>query len=188
MFVEFDNELVFPIIEMLLGGAGDTGDPGRELSEIEDEIMQDIVLSDLAPGCDCVADAGSLAFTAGPRIKAAEMHQAFSSNEKATVFSFGVQLGSATGTFRLVLSTEFVNTLLKQIRLDQPQRKSRVWSFPDATPPRAHSRLRRGGYRRIAGPESSGTRSDCTAARLGAEAARADTQPRNVDSRGTWIV
>ena len=129
MFVEFDNELVFPIIELLLGGAGDTGDPGRELSEIEDEIMQDIVLL-IWRRAAIAWRMPDLSYAASPRIKAAEMHQAFSINEKATVFSFGVQLGSATGTFRLVLSTEFVNTLLKQIRLDQPQKKSRVWSFP----------------------------------------------------------
>ena len=129
MFVEFDNDLVFPIIELLLGGAGDTGDPGRELSEIEDEIMQDIVLL-IWRQAAIAWRMPDLSHDAGPRIKAAEMHQAFSMNEKATVFSFGVHLGSATGTFRLVLSTEFVNTLLKQIRLDQPQKKSRVWSFP----------------------------------------------------------
>jgi flagellar motor switch protein FliM len=34
VFVEFDNELIFPIIELLLGGAGDAKDPGRILSEI----------------------------------------------------------------------------------------------------------------------------------------------------------
>ena len=71
-----------------------------------------------------------LSDAAGPRIKAGEMQQAFSMNEKATVLSFGVKLGSATGTFSLVLSAEFVKTLLKQLKVDQPQRKSRVRSFP----------------------------------------------------------
>jgi flagellar motor switch protein FliM len=129
MFVEFDNELIFPIIEMLLGGLGNAGDPGRELSEIEDEIMQDIVLL-IWRQAAIAWRMPDLPLTAGARIKAGEMHQAFSSSEKATVFSFGVQLGSASGVFRMVVSTEFVNTLLKQIRLDQPQRKSRVWNFP----------------------------------------------------------
>ena len=129
MFVECDSEFVFPIIEMLLGGTGGAGDPGRELSEIEDEIMLDVAL--LIWRQALIAwRMPDLSNAAGPRIKAGEMHQAFSTNEKATVLSFGVQLGSATGTFRLVLSTESVNTLLKQLRLDQPQRKSRVWSFP----------------------------------------------------------
>ncbi len=129
VFVECDSELVFPIIEMLLGGSGDTRNPDRELSEIEDEIMLDVVLLIFRQAA-IAWRMPDLTNDVGPRIKAGEIHQAFSMNEKATVLSFGVQLGSATGTFRLVLSTEFVNTLLKQLRLDQPQRKSRVWSFP----------------------------------------------------------
>jgi len=72
---------------------------------------------------------------------------------------FRVQLGSATGTFRLVLSTESVNTLLKQLRLDQPQRKFAYGAF-QCHPSRANSRLRRGGYRRTAWFESCGTRPD----------------------------
>jgi flagellar motor switch protein FliM len=129
MFMEFDNELVFPIIELLLGGSGAAEDPGRELSEIEDEIMQDIVL---LIGRQAVAawQMPDLAFVAGHRIKASEMHQAFAINEIATVFRFGVQLAGVAGSFRLIFSAEFLNAVLKQIRLDQPQRRSRVWSFP----------------------------------------------------------
>lgn len=129
VFAEFDGDLVFPIIEMLLGGSGETGNPGRALSEIEDEIMQDVVLL-VWRQVEVAWRMPNLSNTAGPRIKAGEMHQAISMNENATVASFAVQLGSAMGSFRLVLSTEFVNTLLKQMRLDQPQRKSRVRSFP----------------------------------------------------------
>lgn len=129
LFLEFDNDLVFPIIELLLGGSGDTRDPGRDPSEIEEEIMQDILLLMWRQ----VAEAWqtpSAALDAGPRIKAAEMHQAFPMNEKATVFRFSAQLGGVTGAFRMVMTTEFLNALLKQIRRDQPQRKSRVWTFP----------------------------------------------------------
>jgi flagellar motor switch protein FliM len=131
VFVEFDNELIFPIIELLLGGAGDAKDPGRILSEIEEEIMQDIVLLvwQQAVSTWRIADTH---LDAGPRINASEMQQAFGINEKATVFRFGVQLGSVASSFRLVLSTEFINTLLKQIKLDRPQTKSRVRSFPMA--------------------------------------------------------
>jgi flagellar motor switch protein FliM len=129
LFLEFENELVFPIIELLLGGAGDSRDPGREMSEIEEEIMQDIV--HLVWRQIAVAwRTPDLPLEAGPRIKAVEMHQAFPMSDKATVFRFTAQLGSVAGSFRLVLTTDFVNSLLKKIRADQPQRKSRVWNFP----------------------------------------------------------
>ncbi len=130
-FVEFDNELVFPIIEILLGGSGDARDPGRSLSEIEEEIMQDIMLLVWRQAVSAWR-MPEIPTAAGLRIKASEMHQAFALDEKATVLRFGVQLGAASSSFRLVFSTEFVNTLLKQIRLDKPQTRSRVWSFPMA--------------------------------------------------------
>ncbi len=38
-----------------------------------------------------------------------------------------------TGSFKLVLPTEFLNVLMTQINRDQPQKDARVWSFP--TPP-----------------------------------------------------
>lgn len=131
LFLEFDNDFVFPMIELLLGGAGDTRDPGRELSEIEEEIMQDILLLVWRQIATAWKMPDAL-LEAGPRIKTADMHQLFAANEKSTVLRFAAQVGSVTGTFRLVMKTEFVGALLKQIRKDQPQRKSRVSSFPMA--------------------------------------------------------
>jgi flagellar motor switch protein FliM len=129
VFLEFENELMFPIIELLLGGTGDALDPGRELSEIEEEIMQDIVLL-IGRLATVVWKMPGLPVAAGQRIRAVEMHQVFAINDKATVLRFSVQLPGVTGTFRLVFSTDFLNTLLKQMNQDQPQRKARIWSFP----------------------------------------------------------
>jgi len=42
MFIEFDLNVAFPIIERLLGGAGSPVDGVRELSELEEEIMLDV--------------------------------------------------------------------------------------------------------------------------------------------------
>lgn len=129
LFLEFDTELVFPIIELLLGGMGDTRDPARMLSEIEEEIMQDILL--LLWNQLCVAwRMPGASLEADVRIKATELHQAFPMHEKATVFRFSAKLGGAVGAFRIVMTTDFMNTLLKQIRQVQPQRRSSVWTFP----------------------------------------------------------
>jgi len=129
LFMEFDNELAFPIIDLLLGGSGDSRDPRRELSEIEAEIMQDIVLL-IARQALAAWRMPNLSLAAGPSIKAAAMHEAFAMNEKATVLRFAVQLIGVTSSFRLVLTPEFLNAVLKQTKTEQPQKKSRVWSFP----------------------------------------------------------
>ncbi len=129
VFVEFDNDLAFPIIELLLGGTGDTSDQGRELSEIEDEIMQDIVLL-ICRQAELAWQMPSLTLAARPRIKANEMYQAMGANEKAIVLRFGAQLGSVASSFRLVFPAEFANAILKHTKLEEPQGKRRVWSFP----------------------------------------------------------
>jgi flagellar motor switch protein FliM len=129
IFVEFDNELVFPIIELLLGGSGEAKDAGRELSEIEEEIMQDILLLIWRQAVTAWR-MPNLELAVSTRIKAGEMSQAFAMNEKATVLRFEARVGNTTGAFRLVASAEFVSTLLKQTKFEQPQKRSRIRSFP----------------------------------------------------------
>jgi flagellar motor switch protein FliM len=128
MIVELDNELVFPIIELLLGGTGNPVEAGRDLSEIEEEIMHDVI-SLLARQAEAVWRIPNLSLVQGPRIKPTLMHHAFAPNEKVAVLRFGIELTGATGAFNLVFPTEFLNVLMAQIKQDQPQ-KQRVWSFP----------------------------------------------------------
>jgi flagellar motor switch protein FliM len=131
LIVELENELVFPIIELLMGGNGTAGGGGRELSEIEGEIMQDVIAM-FARQAEEVWKIPTLSLEPGARIKPALMHQSFALNEKATVLKFDVELAGTHGSFKLVFPTEFLNVLMAQIKLDQPQKKSRLWSFPAA--------------------------------------------------------
>lgn len=131
-FVEMDSELVFPIVDLLLGGVGGTTTANRDLSEIEDEIMQDVVLM-IARQCQTMWRMPEEGLVAEPRIKPAGMQQAFSMSEKATVLRFCVEFAGASGSFRVVLTNGFLNALLKQGRQDVPQKKARVITF--AFPP-----------------------------------------------------
>jgi flagellar motor switch protein FliM len=132
IIAELDNSLVFPIIELLMGGAGSERGDLRDLSEIEEEVMHDVI-SLLARHAEVVWRVAGLSLSPGTRIKPALIHQFAAPNEKVTILRFGIELGGATGTLKLVFSSEFLNILLAQIKQDQPQKKSRVWSFP--TPP-----------------------------------------------------
>lgn len=129
MIVELDNELVFPMIELLMGGTGSEQGIVRDLSEIEGEVMQDVVAL-FARQAQTIWKIPNLSLIAGARIKPALMHQSFALNEKATVLKFGIELAGTTGSFKFVFPQEFLNTLMAQIKLNQPQKKSRVWSFP----------------------------------------------------------
>lgn len=132
IFVEFDNELTFPMVELLMGGTGTGREAGRELSEIEEEIMQDIILL-IVRQCEAVWRMPGLPLVAETRIKAALMQQAFAVSEKATVLRFGMECGGVTGTFQVVLAAQFLNALLKKMKQELPLKKSRVLTF--ALPP-----------------------------------------------------
>lgn len=129
MIVELDNELVFPMIELLMGGSGSEQGIARDLSEIEAEVMQDVVAL-FARQAQTIWKIPNLSLVAGARIKPALMHQSFALNEKATVLKFGIELAGTTGSFKFVFPQEFLNTLMAQIKLNQPQKKSRVSNFP----------------------------------------------------------
>ena len=131
-FIEMDIELVFPIVDLLLGGIGGATQVERDLSEIEEEIMQDVVLL-IARQCQMVWRMPEEGLVAGPRIKPAAMQQSFSISEKATVLRFSVECAGMSGCFRVVLTNAFLNALLKQGKQEAPQKKARVLTI--ALPP-----------------------------------------------------
>jgi flagellar motor switch protein FliM len=129
LLVEVDIELAFPIIELLMGGAGSGIGDARELSEIEEEIMQDVIAL-VVNQAQAVWRIPGLSLERGARMKPALMQQFFPPNEKVTVLKFGISISGVSGAFRLVLSADLLNALMTQIKQEQPQKKARVRSFP----------------------------------------------------------
>lgn len=130
MIVECDIDLVFPMIELLLGGrAASPMAAARELSEIEEEIMYDLT-SLIARQAESAWRLPAESLTAGRRIKSSMLHQYCSISEKVAIVQFEIELAGTTGCFQLVLPTAFLNMLLQQIKLEQPQKGSSVRFFP----------------------------------------------------------
>jgi flagellar motor switch protein FliM len=129
LLVEFDIDLVLPIIELLMGGTGTNAGDARDLSEIEEEVMQDVI-SLVVQRVQAVWRIPDLSLVPGARMKPVLMHQSFAPNEKVTVLKFSVTISEISGSFKLVLSADLVNSLMTQIKQEQPQQKARVWSFP----------------------------------------------------------
>jgi flagellar motor switch protein FliM len=129
MIVECDVNIVFAMIEVLLGGTGAPGDGSRELSEIEEEIMQDVVAL-IARQVESVWRFPNLALTPGRRIKSSLVQQYCQANERLAVAKFEMELGPARGTFQMVLPPAFLGALIQQIKKDEPQKKGSVRYFP----------------------------------------------------------
>lgn len=127
--VECDVNMVFPIVDLLLGGAGSPGGGPRELSEIEEEIMQDVV-SLIVRQAENVWHLPDMRLSANRRVKSIVLNQYCPPNEKVTCIRFEVDISGAVGSFQLVFPTAFLNVLIQQIKLDQPQKKTTVRFFP----------------------------------------------------------
>ena len=129
MIVECEINILFPIIELLLGGTGMSANDARELSEIEEEIMQDVTAL-IARQAEQAWHLPQMSLDANRRIRSSLLYQYCPSNEKVTLAKFEIEVAGNTGTFQLVFPTSFLNILLNQIKSDQPQKKSRLRYFP----------------------------------------------------------
>jgi flagellar motor switch protein FliM len=127
--VEFSLNLVFPMVEFLLGGAGDGGHADRGLSEIEEAMMQDIVLL-IIREVEAVWSIPGLKLQPGARIEARGIGEFLRPTEKVTALRFECRFANASGTFSLVLSTPLLEVLVQHLKANRGQEKSKTVTFP----------------------------------------------------------
>ena len=127
--VEFELNLVFPMIELLLGGAGAGENAERDLSEIEEEIMQNVV-SLVMQQAEALWSISGRTFQSDSRISPNLLLQALRPAERVTVLRFEAKFGNTSGAFSLVLSTPFLDLLVKRLKAGREQKKSRTLTFP----------------------------------------------------------
>jgi flagellar motor switch protein FliM len=127
--VEFGVDMVFPIVELLMGGAAEPQTASRDLSEIEEEVMHDVVRL-IVRQAESVWAIPALTLNAEPRTKPSSMYQNFRPTEKLAILRFEITLGDAAGAFNLVLAKPLLDSLIKKMKEDQPQKKQKLRSFP----------------------------------------------------------
>ena len=121
--LEMDVALVFPIIDLLLGGAGTPSEDARELTEIDEEIMQSVsalIVMQLERSWQSL----HVSLTPGRCIKPAAIQQIFLVNEKLVLLMFEVTVGSTVGPLNIVLPTSFVGILLRHLKAAQSKKLS----------------------------------------------------------------
>ena len=132
IIVECDMDLVSPIIDLLMGGDGAERGGDRELSEIDEEILQE-VLQLIVRQAEVAWRLPEFSLVANRRIKPHVLHQSFSTNEKVNVVKFQLEIAGTTGSFQLVFPAAFAGALIKSVKADHPQKRNAVRYFP--TPP-----------------------------------------------------
>jgi flagellar motor switch protein FliM len=131
LLMEMDIRLIFPIIDLLLGGAGTTSsDEPRELTEIDEEIVESITAL-IIKEVDRSWRALNLSLTPGHCIKPALITQIYPANEKLVLLMFEMTIGTTTGSFKIVLPTSFVGYLLRHMKAAQSKKISSLRHFPN---------------------------------------------------------
>lgn len=119
--IEIGISIIFPIIDLLLGGDGTTSEEIRELTEIDEEIMQS-VSSLIVKQVELSWRTLNLSLTPGRCIKPSMIQQVFLANEKLVLLRFEMIMGITTGAFNMALPTSFVGFLLRHLKAAQSKK------------------------------------------------------------------
>ncbi len=129
LLMQMDNSLVFPMIDLLLGGAGAAGEAGRELTDIDEDIMES-VSSIVAQQVERTWSMLNVKLTLSRAIRHAALGQVFA-NEKLVLLIFEFEVGEIRGPFTLILPTSFVGFLLRHLKASQTQKALGLRTGPE---------------------------------------------------------
>jgi len=125
--MQLDHSLVFPLVDLLLGGTGQCEAMTREISEIEDQIMDAvaaIICRELAAAWAPMGTEIDLEH----RLPTAQMQRFLSAGERTLCLSFEIKLAEARGALNLVLPLSISNTLLRRLSTDWSYGKTKAIS------------------------------------------------------------
>lgn len=123
--MQLDHTLVFPLVDILLGGIGHCEAMTREITEIEEQIMEGvarIICRELATAWAPMRAETVLEH----RLPTAQMQRFLAPAEKTLCLGFDVKLAEAHGTLILVFPVSISNTLLRKLSTDWSYGKTRA--------------------------------------------------------------
>ena len=130
--LQVDNNLVFPIIDLLLGGVGTAAPEARELTEIDENILE-AVTHLIARQLETTWQALSASISPERCIKPTEVQQLFPPAERMLLLTFEATTADSHGVFNLLVPASFGNVLLRQTAAGPGKPKSRLANFPKPT-------------------------------------------------------
>lgn len=129
--IRLDIDLAYPIVDVLLGGTGTAVIEPRDLTEIEEQILETVfrlVVQDLH---DTWAPVLDLDFRFELRQQNLQIHGLMLPGEKVLCLNFELALSESAGTLALILPAVVVSALLRRLSLQGsyseriPSRESR---------------------------------------------------------------
>jgi len=123
--VEIDLPLAFPIIDLLLGGPGRAESTVREVTEIEEQILETVVkviARELETTWHPVLE---MQFVFDQRLRQSDITRLMPPNEKVLTLSFEIRMPEARGMLNVALPAAVSNALLRKLTQMASYRKQR---------------------------------------------------------------
>lgn len=140
---QMDLALAFPVIDLLLGGSGKPDESARDMTEIEEQVLESVVkliCHELEATWQPLLEVG---FVFAQREQSAQILRLMLPSEKVLSLSFEIRMSQARGTLNLVLPAVASTALLRKLSQEMPAQARRP-----AAPGSAHlqERLRHCGF------------------------------------------
>ncbi|MDT8066858.1 MAG: FliM/FliN family flagellar motor switch protein [Terriglobia bacterium] len=111
---QMDLSLAFPIIDLLLGGIGEAEAEVREITEIEEQILDGVVRI-VCKELEISWQPAGLAVSFEHRQTPGQMQQLMAPNEKTLALSFEIRMAESRGVFNVVCPSSVSNILLRKL-------------------------------------------------------------------------
>ncbi len=115
--LQLDLALAFPIIEVMLGGEGKSSDTTRDITEIEEQVLESVVRI-MCRELQASWQAISLTFNFGERQQILQTQRLMPPEEKNLCLSFEIKMSDTRGTLNLAVPAVVSNALLRKISAD----------------------------------------------------------------------
>ncbi|MGB8012593.1 MAG: FliM/FliN family flagellar motor switch protein [Terriglobales bacterium] len=115
--LQLDLAIAFPIIDIMLGGEGTNNASTRDLTEIEEQVLEGIILimlRELQSSWSAIA----LQFNFGARQPILQTQRLMPPEEKNLCLSFEIKMAETRGTLNLAVPAVVSNALLRKISAD----------------------------------------------------------------------
>lgn len=115
--LQMEHGLIFPVLEILLGGSCNDSQPPRNTSEIEDQIVESVcavICAELKSAWSAV----ECSFVLGERQTVTKVERFLPGSERVIVLSFEVSVLSAKGTMNIVMPLSATNSILRKMAHD----------------------------------------------------------------------
>jgi flagellar motor switch protein FliM len=123
--IELDLPLAFPIIDVLLGGPGRVEATVREITEIEEQILESVVKIIGRELESTWLPVLEVQFTFDQRLRQADISRLMPPSEKILSLSFEIRMPEARGMLNVALPAAVANALLRKLTAQASYRKQR---------------------------------------------------------------